>query len=430
LEARFGPQKDGTPSLSEAVLAYGPGELRHMRLPAPVCVNEEGDFEPFFVVVDSPGYPGLLETSIDFSREGTDGFPAPVPDGLPSWWDSEMRIWRTRYGIKLAQGDVLQPVLSQSNRLKFRDVLDVIHHVGRGIVFPFIDSLVPFRVFTDTSDGSEAEIMKIPSDDDPRRSWTLSFMFRGAAYPYEYPLRPSLFRPFLKDGRISDAYLALLRLTLNLVVEFCWLEFGWLPMPWHATTIVQQYKLLPYTGMIDMTKDPRVALWFALQRDASAPDYDPTLYLITVMEPNSYTRGAHYMWNMDTPPYMREASRSIPRFLRHKAQRAISFAGLGPHMTDPTGLLVSLAEHRLGNPPSLRGLKDLWGDNDLCAETLAMSTLFPTEPDGVKRMLGAVMAGIRRFLDVGTLEPTLALACRLAVEQLEASMRHGARARP
>lgn len=405
-----------------------------MRLPAPVCVNEKGEFEPFFVVVDMPGYPGLLETSIDFSREGTDGFPAPIPDGLPSWWDSEMRIWRTRYGVKFALGDLVQPVLSQDIRLKLRDVADVIHHVARGTPFPFMEALVPFRVFTDTSDGSEARIISVAN---PPRSWTLSFMFRGAPYPYEYPLWPSLYRPFMKGLPTSDeiktwdSYLALLRLTLNLVVEFCWLEFGWLPMPWHATTIVQQYKLLPYTGMIDMTKDPRVALWFALQRDASAPDYDPTLYLITVMEPNSYMVGAHYMWNMDTPPYMREASRSIPRFLRLKAQRAISFGGLGPHMTDPTGLLVSLAEHRLGSPPSLRGLKDLWGDrtNDLCAEAIAMSTLFPTEPDGVKRMLGAVMAGIRRFLDVGALEPSLASACRLAVERLEASLRHGARAR-
>ncbi|WP_327388967.1 hypothetical protein [Streptomyces sp. NBC_01207] len=101
--------------------------------------------------------------------------------------------------------------------------------------------------------------------------------------------------------------------------------------PHESESIIQHYKILPWTYMTDITYDIDVAKAFAASICSGVPDSTPVLYKVALFNVDYYDFGGSMIENLP--------------FVRPKVQRAVSLIGMDQFMQDPTGVIVSLTEH-------------------------------------------------------------------------------------
>lgn len=171
--------------------------------------------------------------------------------------------------------------------------------------------------------------------------------------------------------------------------------------PIDVETIIQQFKLLPWTYMVDVTYDLNIAVGFSLQHNEQQPDHIPCIYQMLVMQPDTYEWGAHSVWK-------------IPNIARFRQQRALSFIGFSETMADPHGFVISLNEYVLASKKTGYGWHQLGFENvrqtiEEIEEKLRTerSWLFPSEVKEVHSFVHNVVQGIRRKQAEFALHPDL-----------------------
>jgi hypothetical protein len=202
-------------------------------------------------------------------------------------------------------------------------------------------------------------------------------------------LRASVFRRF----SFADAapYDLLKRFVLNLVTELTWSLYRVALHQTEAESLVQHYKLLPWTYMTDLSYDVNVAKAFACPPPPGKAT-SPTLYKIVLLNVDEYALGAGHISQL---PFKRPA-----------AQKALSLVGLNGLMQDPLGVIVSLSEHihhfgpgsldALGGETFVLGgrrFESLWLDD--AAYRAMSSLLYPDEPEDTRLLFQTIITKLR-----------------------------------
>ena len=351
----------------------------------------------------------MLEQAIKWSTPGTDEkavVPPPIPEGVSGFWDPEQRIFRSRYLQPLAFGKTVYSPKEVTTQLSLRDVFDVVHFLRSGKLFAFFDR---FGLLIPPS-RHDALIYQFEYDDV---TYNLSVVYRGCPFPYEYPFRPSAFRRF---SAVDTGFEELKRYVSNLVIESAWITWQVHLKPVDVETIIQQFKILPWTFMVDVTYDLNVAVGFALTHDMEIPDHIPCIYQLLVMQPDTYEIGAHSVWK-------------IPNIARLKQQRALSFIGFSETMADPHGFVISLNEYVLASKRTGYGWHWLGFENvrqtiEEIEEKLRTQRnwLFPPEEKEVHSFVHNVVQGIRRKYTTFELRPDLLKEIDQRLGELEDEM--------
>ncbi|MEK7992825.1 MAG: FRG domain-containing protein [Planctomycetota bacterium] len=387
------PREFGSPplTLSEVLLDLPAERTRKLRLDAPLIVNDQGVVVPTTFVVSSEDNPllALRERTVNRLLELPPSdrkaafralFP---PEGDVGSWDVRKRLYRTRYMMPSALGP---PRISRDLAREFdlQDALDFWACVQRGELCPFNEMSLSAR--PPDLEKPWAFRVEYPGCPFP---YSVSVAYRGCHALYEYPLRASAFRRF---GQANAApYDALKRFVLNLVTELTWSLHRVALHQTEAESLVQHYKLLPWTYMTDFSYDINVAKAFACPPPPSQAT-TPTLYKILLLNIDEYELGAGHISSL---PFRRPAS-----------QKAVSLVGLNGLMQDPLGVVVSLTEHiHHFGPGSLEAVggegfvlggqsyDSLWLDDS--AYQAVNGLLFPREPDETCVLFQTIITKLR-----------------------------------
>lgn len=383
--ANFGEQQTGEKTLSEKILGLTPEQRTDLPINAPYCCYAAGNLTPISIAIDGPGMPGLLEEAIKWPTSSTEEkavIPPPIPEGVSGFWNPEQRIFRSRYVKPLAFGQTVYSPKEVTEALSLQDVFDVIHFLQSGKIFAFFDQ---FRLLAPPS-RNDPLIYQVEYND---QIYNTVLVYRGCPYPYEYPFRPSVFRKFSSAHSVAN-YEQLRRYVHNLVIEYAWILWKLWLKPIEVETIVQQFKLLPWTYMIDVTYDIDVAIGFSLIGANGLPDHIPCIYQMLIMQPDTYSMGAHSIWNkLD--------------FARVTKQKALSFIGFSETMADPNGFVIALTEHVLASKQTGYGWHHLGIENvrqriqDIQDKVATQPNwLYPSESMERRLFVRNIIDGIRR----------------------------------
>ena len=165
----------------------------------------------------------------------------------------------------------------------------------------------------------------------------LNVLYRGTKYRYAHPLIPSSYREF-KNIVEAQEYNRILIFSINLVIEAVFDEFGYLLTHNEAESIIQHYKIIPWTRMIDLTTDVNIAKAFAANLKES--NMDPCLYEVVI-------------WNLDFFDTGGKLIKKLP-LARPDGQSAVAHFGLGFDMStgnifDKYGFIMAVTEHSFEN---------------------------------------------------------------------------------
>ena|GEM_PF-2519558 len=387
------PDEFGRPplTLSEVLLDLSDERRQKLRVDAPLVVNDQGALVPTTFVVNSRDSPlvalreetatRLLQLSpSDRSAAFHALFP---PEGSVGFWDVKTRLYRTRYMELSALGP---PRISKDlvSEFELKDTLDFWTSVQRGDICPFKEMAVSTR--PPDLDKPWAFVFTYPGFPFP---YTLSVAYRGCHALYEYPLRASAFRRFTSAD--VAPYDMMKRFVLNLITELTWSLHKVSLQASDAESLVQHYKLLPWTYMTDLSYDANVAKAFACPPPGILAT-TPAVYKILLLNIDHYELGASHISKL---PFMRPA-----------VQRAVSLVGLNGLMQDPTGVVVSLTEHvHHFGPGSLETVggeafvlegqrfESIWLED---ADYLKMSILlYPEEPEDTRLFFKTIITKLR-----------------------------------
>jgi hypothetical protein len=210
-------------------------------------------------------------------------------------------------------------------------------------------------------------------------------------------LAPSRSRSFLTpdQAQTGDRIRAF---ATNLVIELIADEFGKLLTHNEVESIIQHYKILPWTNMIDLTLDVNVAKAFAAL--SSDLEVQPTLYQIVIWNLGLFDTGTELIYDLP--------------FARPRLQSAVAHFGFGLELDtgriiERYALFAAVTEHplepdgsgweRFGGPSfSIRSVHFpspiMSSDDRVRLETL----LYPPEPAGSLRVLERIVAVLERNL--------------------------------
>jgi hypothetical protein len=188
-----------------------------------------------------------------------------------------------------------------------------------------------------TPSGDLNSLTMPPSLASPNGVPQLNVLYRGAAYRYEQPLVPTAYREFLEMDEALNYY-EILRFTINLVIEAIHDEFDIFLTHNQAESIIQHYKILPWTRMIDFTSDINIAKAFAARPSSS--NICPHLYQVVV-------------WNLGLFDTGSELIKELP-LARPRIQSALAHFGLGlgsgsnryNYTIDRYALVVAVTEYK------------------------------------------------------------------------------------
>jgi hypothetical protein len=291
------PPELGVPptTLAEALLDVDLARLDSLRLDAPLIVNDQRHLVPATFVATSEGNPLLslrehvANRLLNLPRDERPAalkslFPPPGPVGS---WDASRRLYRTRYMMLSALGP---PRISKDLVRKFdlQDSVDFWKQVQLGDLCPFNEITIPVR----PPDLDRPWVFKFTYGDN-LFPYTLSVAYRGCDAHYEYPLRASAFRRF-NNAADAESYDKLKGFAANLLTELIWSVHRVAIHPTEAESLIQHYKLLPWTYMTDLSYDANIAKAFACP-SPSAEGRTPTLYKVILLKIDDYELGGGHL---------------------------------------------------------------------------------------------------------------------------------------
>ena len=419
------PTEFGAPplTLSEVLLDLPRERSQHLRLDAPLIVNDQAVLVPTTFVVASEDNPllALREETANRLLQLSPGERATAlralfpPQGCVGSWDAQRRLYRTRY---MTPSALRPPRISRAlvEEFDLKDAFDFWACVQRGELCPFNEMTLPAR----PPDLERPWAFKFTYPDCPF-PYSLSVAYRGCHSLYEYPLRASAFRQFTAAD--AAPYDLLKRFVLNLVTELTWSLHRVALHHTETESLVQHYKLLPWTYMTDLSYDVNVAKAFACP-PPSGKATTPALYKIVLLNVDEYEFGGSHISQL---PFKRPA-----------VQKAVSLVGLNGVMQDPLGVIVSMTEHThhfgpgsldaLGGEAFVLGgrrFESLWLED---ADYRAISSLlYPHEPEDACLLLQTIIAKLRAHVSqfgLGT-DALDELLTRLAALEVELGMTPG-----
>lgn len=421
-------------SVSEALLDLDEDTIGDLRLYAPLVCSPSRVIVPVEFVVASQVNPllGVREELLhdllrmsETERAAIIEQLAAAPDQPGSWidrlfpppgevgfWDVGERFYRTRY---MRASAFSQPRLPRevAEKCGLRDVPSYWQAVRGGRLVPFLDTSIQFEPpsFDQPWAFQPSEQLPAYADRFPLR---LSVGYRGCSRIYDYPFRPSAFRRF-QTAEEAQGFDRLKKFVSNLIVEFLWCTSQTTINPHESESIIQHYKLLPWTYMVDVSYDVNIAKAFAASTQAEAAIRTPALYKAVLYNMDYYDLGASMIENLP--------------FQRPRLQKAISLIALNGLMEDPTGVIVALTEHPFYYTHSgtswdaLGGSGFKVGGRSFASPVLPEADyeelhdlLYPREPDEVIALFSTIGAKVRSRLDAFGLSASDA---RTVIERLE-----------
>lgn len=387
-------------TVTEALLDLSEDDIGHLRLNAPlVCEPNQKIIVPLSPVVTSKngGGIGLREeiwnNMLKMKGSGhnidlEDYFP---PNGHFGFWDVEERFYRTRY---IEKSVFEKPQSSQdlvANK-KLKDVISYWLAVKKGDIIPFLDFTVDLS-FPDLQKPWAFEFLY------PGKSakWRLSVGYRGCTKIYDYPFRASVFRRF-QTASDSQPFDNLKKFIHNLIVEYLWCSQQIALRPNESESLIQHYKLLPWSYMTDISYGINIAKAFTCSLDTQWSNRTPVLYRVVLLNVDYYDFGGHFLEHLP--------------FQRPLQQKAQGIVGLDVDMQDPTGVIVSLSEHPFYYDHKgtswdfIGGCSFNIGDKSFNAPFLEageyaqlQAMLYPSEPDEVKDFFASIILMTRQNIN-------------------------------
>lgn len=381
--------------------------LANMLIPMGFTINEQGLLTPFkmiewqkFIHMGSKNRSDLPQMRVDvlnklrswYKKRTLDKWLWP-PSGEMGMWDQENRIFSSvyqehsrKYGVEIPSD------LAKKYRITDDGSLTRAIHDG-AIVLLGSETI-------DVTPSGGLNRLATPTLNCPCDIPQLNVLYRGTKSFYKNPLIPSLQREF-PDGHEAQNYRRIFDFTINIVLETVADEFGILLTFNEAESIIQHYKILPWTSMIDLTCDVNIAKAFA----AGSRRYDthPHLYQVVVWNIGLFDSGAQLI-------------NELP-FERPRAQKAIACFGLGLDMTtnnfvDKYRLLVAVTELVAGKDGSgwerYGGQSFSIGDNEFPSPFLTESEsekldkllyYHESETDESRRVINRIVNTIERNMD-------------------------------
>jgi hypothetical protein len=314
-------------------------------LPAGFMINQDGLLTPFvmknweeYVLAQRENRPTPriradvlhnLQSKYDEKTLDTWLFP-PVSDwkhSLDGMWNSETRKFVSFYErIAREHGIKIPPKIVEKYRITDDTLEQTIQSGAVALLGPTTIDIEP-----------SGPLNKLPRDmiDCPDDIPRFSVAYRGAKRQYDHPIMPSAYREF-KERSESRTYQRLLRFAINLVIECVADEFKMMLTHNEAESIIQHYKIVPWTRMIDLTLDINIAK--AIASNQAGPNTYPYLYQIVI-------------WNLG---YFDNGSQLIDKlpFRRPQVQSAIAHFGLAldvstGNVIDINSLIISAIEYPL-----------------------------------------------------------------------------------
>lgn len=386
-------------TVSEALLDLDEKEISHLHLNAPILCTSQRILVPvtFITALKEGDHIGIRENLLDeiFKSEKSSRaenleslFP---PEGSVGFWDVDERIYRTRY----MKNSVLdRPRTSQdlAKKRNWKDPLSYWMDVLKGEIIPFIDTSI--ELVPPNSENPLAFEFTYPGNSS---KWKLSIAFRGCAQFYEYPFRASAFRQF-SDGESAQPFDALKKFVQNLIVELAWCRHQIALYPYQSESIVQHYKILPWTYLTDVSYDINIAKAFACSPEPHSKTHTPVLYKVVLLNADYYDIGASFLERLP--------------FQRPKSQKAMSLIGLNGTMQDPTGIVVALTEHPFYYDHKGTSWDTFGGSsfaiNGTSFNSLSLkddeyqrlqSLLYPQEPEQVKDFFATIIGKTRKAIE-------------------------------
>ena len=283
-----------------------------------------------------------------------------------------------------------------AERRKLHDVQSYWHAVRSGRLLPFIDDTLDFSP-PDLKKPMAFRLANQPPEHGGHFEVRLSVGYRGCSRIFDYPFRASAFRRF-SNAHDVQSFDRLKRFVGNLIVELIWSSKGMTITPHESESIIQHYKILPWSYMTDVTYDIDVAKAFAASTCRGVPDCTPALYKVTLFNVDYYELGGSMIENLP--------------FVRPKAQRAVSLVGMDQFMQDPTGVIVSLTEHPYYHAHEGTSWDDFGGEGfTLGGESFDSpflsdeehrkvdEWLYPHEPKDIIAILKTITAKMKLYVD-------------------------------
>jgi hypothetical protein len=321
----------------------------------------------------------------------------PLKNGEPGMWDERSRTFSSKFSRSAEKHGIKIPrEVGTRHSITDRDSLERALHSGAIVL------LGP--VALDASPVGRLNRLHTPMLPSPPDIPTVNVAYRGAALKYAQPLSPSAYREFL-DPTEGWKYDRLRSFACNLVMETVADEFGELLTANEAESIVQHYKILPWTLMIDLTLDVNVGKAFAAL--SSCDEASPRLYQVVLWNLGLFDTGAILAGRL--------------KFAHPLAQAAVAHFGFaldaGKRAFDRYGLLISVTEHILDG--DRRGWEQFGGPGfSLNGEQFEVplrgerervrleGLLYPCETDerarvALARIVAAMNRQLHRFHDLG-----------------------------
>jgi hypothetical protein len=409
--------------------------LKEALRPARFIVGHKGELVPFdpdeptrYVVAERRGGSGpsirtnvLQELQTRHNADAIDAWVwGPTNDPEPGTWDERSRTFSSKFSrIARQQGITIPPDVVAKHSLT--DEASLEKALGNG------DIVLLGPTTLDIAPTGPLNRLSTPMLESPPDIPTINVAYRGAAQRHPQPLLPSFYREFRNPVEATKAD-RIRVFASNLVMETVADEFGDLLTHNEAESVVQHYKILPWTLMIDLSLDLNVAKAFAaLSHSAEKASY---LYQVVVWNLGVFDTGVELVDRLRLARPIVQAAVAQFGFALDDVGRAL----------DRYGLLISVTEHVLnndgagwerfdGNEFSLRGERFEVPLRE--AEQLARvkHLLYPRETDPraqavLARIVAAMDRQLHRFADIGKvrtreLEQSLALI-RAAIENPEA----------
>lgn len=393
-------------TVSEALLDLSEEEISHLRLDAPLLCTRQRSIVPFEIVVtseesDSFGIREHVINEIINSDESNLAeklkgfFP---PKGNWGFWDVDERIYRTRYMAKAVFGNppVHKELIAKHN---LRDTYSYWKKVNNGEIIPFMDTSIDWV----SPDLENPYVFEFTYKDNPARQ-TISVGYRGCTQLYDYPFRASAFRNFTTREE-AQPFERIKTFVSNLIVELIWCTNQITVRPNESESIIQHYKILPWTYMTDISYNVNIAKAFACSPEAEKRNKTPVLYKVVLLNVDAFNLGASFIDNLP--------------FQRPKLQKALSLTGLNVLMQDFIGVIVSLTEH-----PFFYDYKgtswDPFGGSTFTVSGKLFNSLFlkeeeyralqsllcPPEPNEIKTLFVTIIGKVRNSINRFGLSPS------------------------
>jgi hypothetical protein len=255
--------------------------------------------------------------------------PSGTLDELGTW-DSKTRTFFSIYERRALEHGIKIPrhLIRKYKITNEKSMENAIREGKIALLEPTLIEIVPKGRFNKLLNPMSKSEIDIPN---------VNVLYRGTSSKYDQPLLPSLYREF-RDRIDALKYDRLYRFTINIVIESFFDELDTYLTHNEAESIIQHYKILPWTNLIDLTYDINVAKAFASIAGTEKPESQPHLYQVTV-------------WNLDLFDTGSKLIDHLP-LARPKAQSAVAHFGMAWNTSrkntfDAHSLIIALTEHPL-----------------------------------------------------------------------------------